>query len=71
MELVQEHGEELRQTGAVDNVPEWGVRGSGTEAWVHKAEQPLDTENHALLYQVRWSIHALELKRAALKMKKR
>ena len=71
MEPVQEHGEELRQTGALDNVPEWGVRGSGTEAWVHKAEQPSDTEDHALLYRVRWSIHALELKRAALKMKKR
>ena len=70
MEPVQEHGEELRQAGALDNVPEWGVRGSGTEAWVHIAEQSPDTENHALLYRVRWSIHALELKRAALKMKK-
>ena len=50
MEPVQEHGEELRQTGAVDNVPEWGVKGSGTEAWVHIAEQPLNTEDHALLY---------------------
>ena len=71
MEPVQEHGEELRQTRALDNVPEWGVRGSGTEAWVHIAEQSPDTENHALLYRVRWSIHALELKCVALKMKKR
>ena len=71
MEPVQEHGKELRQTGALDNVPEWGVRGSGTEAWVHIAKQPPDTENHALLYRVRWSIHAVELIRAALKMKKR
>ena len=45
--------------------------GGGTKAWVHKAEQPPDTEDHALLYRVRWSIHALELKHAALKMKKR
>ena len=70
MEPVQEHGEELRQTGVLDNVPEWGVKGSGTKAWVHIAEQPPDTENYALLYRMRWSIHALELKRAALKMKK-
>ena len=69
MEPIQEHGEELRQTGALDNVPEWGVRGSGTEAWVHIAEQPPDTENHVIFYWVRWSIHVL--KRAALKMKKR
>ena len=71
MEPVQEHGEELRQTGLLDNVPEWGVRGSGTEAWVHIAEQPPGIEDHALLYWVRWSIYALELKCAALKMKKR
>ena len=65
-----EHGEELRQTGALDNVPEWGIKGSGTKAWIHKAEQPPNTKDHALLHWVRWSIHALELKRAALKMKK-
>ena len=50
MEPIHEHGEELRQTGALDYVPEWSVRGSGTKAWVHIAEQPLDTENHTLLY---------------------
>ena len=71
MKLIKEHGEELRYTGALDNVPERGIRGSETKAWVYKAEQPPDTKNHALLYQVRWSIHALELKCAALKMKKR
>ena len=69
MEPVKEHGKELRQTGALDNVPEWGVRGSGIEAWVHIVEQSPNTESHALLYRV--SIHALELKRATLKIKKR
>ena len=43
MEPVQEHGEELLQTRALDNVLEWGVRGRGTDAWVHIAEQPPDT----------------------------
>ena len=71
MKLIKEHGEELWHTRALDNVLKRGVRGSGTKALVHKAEQPPDTENHALLYRVRWSIHALELKRVALKMKKR
>ena len=49
MKPIQEHGDELRQTGALDNVPEWGIKGSGTEARVHIAKQPPDTENHALL----------------------
>ena len=71
MKLIKEHGEELRHTGAQDNVLEWGIRGRGAKGRVHKAEQPPNTENHALLYRVRWSIHALELKRAALNMKKR
>ena len=71
MKLIKEHGEELWHTGALDNVPERGVKGRGTKARVNKAEQPPNTKNHTLLYRVRWSIHALELKRAALKMKKR
>ena len=66
MKLVKEHCEEFRHTRALDNVPKRDVKGSGTKAWVHKTEQPPDTENHALLYRVRWSIHALELKGAAL-----
>ena len=66
MKLIKEHGEELWHIGAPNNVPERGVRGSGTKAWVHKAEQPPDTENHVLLYRVRWSIDALELKCIAL-----
>ena len=62
MKLLKERHEEFCHTGALDNVPKWGVRGNGTDAWVHMAEQPLDTQNYALLYQVRRSIHALELK---------
>ena len=71
MKLIKEHGEELGHTGAKDNVPKRGIKGRGAKARVHIAEQPPNTENHALLYWVRWSIHALELKRAALNMKKR
>ena len=71
MKLVKEHGEELQHTRALENVPEKGVKGSGTKAWVYKVEQPPNTKNHTLLYQVRWSIHALKLKYAALNMKKR
>ena len=71
MKLIKEHGEELGHPGAKDNVPEWGIRGRGAKARVHIAEQHPDTENHALLYRVRWSIYALELKLAALNMKKR
>ena len=71
MKLIKEHGEELRHTGAQDNVPERGIRRRGAKARVYKAKQPPDTENHAILYRVRWSIQALELKCVALKMKKR
>ena len=71
MKLIKKHGEELWHTGAQDNVLERGVKGRGTKARVHKAEQLPDTENHALLYWVRWSIHALDLKRATLKIKRR
>ena len=71
MKLIKEHSEELRHTRAQDNVPERGVRRRGTKARVHKTEQSPDIENHALLYRVRWSIHALELKHVALKIKKR
>ena len=66
MELIKEHDKELWHTRALDNVPERSVRGSGTKAWVHKAKQPFDIEDHVLLYRVTWSIHALELKRVAL-----
>ena len=71
MKLLKEHHEEFRHTGALDNVPIWGVLGNKTDARVHMAEQPPDIENYTLLYRVRRSIHALELKGAALnKMKK-
>ena len=71
MKLLKEHHEEFRNIEALDNVPEWGIRGIGTDAWVHMAKQPPHTENYALLYRVRRSIHALELKGAALnRMKK-
>ena len=71
MKLLKEHHEEFYHTGALDNVLKWGVRRNKTDAWVHMAEQPPDTENYTLLYQVRRSIHALELKGIALnKMKK-
>ena len=69
MKLVKEHREELWHTKALDNALKRSVRGSGTKAWVHKAEKPPDTKNHALLYQVRWSIHALELKCVVLNKK--
>ena len=59
MTLVKEHREEFWHTGALDNVPERDVKGSGTKAWVHKAKQPPNTEDHALLYWVRWSINVL------------
>ena len=71
MKLLKEHYEEFRHTGALDNVLEWGIRGIGTDAWVHMEEQLPNTENYALLYQVRRSIHALELKEAALKRMKK
>ena len=71
MKRLKEHHEEFRHIGALDNVLERGVRGIGRDAWVHMVEQPLNTENYALLYRVRRSIHALEVKGAALnKMKK-
>ena len=71
MKLHKEHCEEFRYTEVLDNVPKWGIRGNETNAWVHIAKQPLEIENYALLYQVRRSIHALELKGAALnRMKK-
>ena len=71
MKLLQEHCEEFCHIGALDNVPKWGVRGNGTNAWVHIVEQPPDIENYALLYQMRRSIHALELKCTALKRMKK
>ena len=71
MKLLKEHYEEFRHTEALDNVPKWGIRGNETDAWIHMAKQPFDTENYALLYRVRKSIHALELKGATLnRMKK-
>ena len=71
MKLLKEHHEEFRHTEAPNNVPKWGVRGNGTNDWVHMAEQPFDIENYALFYRVKRSIHALELKGAALnRMKK-
>ena len=71
MKLLKEHHEEFRHTGALDNVLERGGRGIQRDDWVHMAEQPPNTENYALLYWVRGSIHALEVKGAALnKMKK-
>ena len=71
MKLLKEHHEEFRHTGALDNVLERGGTGIRRDAWVHMAEQPPNTENYALLYRVRRSIHALEVKGAALnKMKK-
>ena len=71
MKLLKEHHEDFRHTGLLDNVMEWGVRGIGTDAWVHMTEQPPNTKNYTFLYRVRRSIHALELKGAALnKMKK-
>ena len=71
MKLFKEHHEEFRHNGTLDNVLKWGVRGIGTNVWVHMAEQPPDTKNYVLLYQVRRSIHALELKGAALKRMKK
>ena len=71
MKLLKEHHEEFRHNGILNNVPKWGVRGNETDVWVHMAEQPLDTENYALLYRVRRSIHALELKGPALNMMKK
>ena len=71
MKLLKEHHEEFCHTGALDNVLEWGVRGIGIDAWVHMVEQPPNTENYALLYRVRRSIHALELKGVALNMMKK
>ena len=71
MKLLKEHYEEFHHIGALDNVLEWDVRGIGRDTWVHMAEQPPNTENYALLYRMRRSIHALEVKGAALnKMKK-
>ena len=71
MKLLKEHHEEFRHTGALDNVLERGGSGIQRDAWVHMAEQAPNTENYALLYRVRESIHALEVKGAALnKMKK-
>ena len=71
MKLLKEHHEEFRHTGALDNVLERGGRGIRKDVWIHMAEQPPNTENYALLYRVRGSIHALEVKGAALnKMKK-
>ena len=66
MKLLEEHYEEFYHTEVLDNVPKRSVRGSGTKVGVHKAEQPFNTKNYALLYRVRWSIHALELKRDTL-----
>ena len=72
MKLLKEHCEEFHHTKALDNVPKLSVKGNGTKAWVHIAQQSLDTKNYTLLYWVRRSIHALELKCATLKrMKKR
>ena len=71
MKLLKEHHEEFRHTGVLDNVLEWGIKGIGRDALVHMAEQSSNTENYALLYRVRRSILALEMKGAALnKMKK-
>ena len=71
MKLLKEHHEEFRHTGALDNVVERDGRGIRRDANVHMSEQPPNTENYALPYQVRRSIHALEVKGAALnKMKK-
>ena len=50
MKLLKEHREEFCHTGALDNVPEQGIRGFGMEAWVDIVEQSLGTKNYALLY---------------------
>ena len=71
MKLLKEHHEEFCHTGALENVVERGGAGIRWNAWVHMAEQPPNIENYALLYRVRRSIHALEVKGAAPnKMKK-
>ena len=71
MKLLKKHRGEFRYTRVLDNVPKWSVRGNMTDAWIHIAKQPLDTKNYALLYWVRRSIYALELKHATLnRMKK-
>ena len=31
MKLLKEHHAEFRNTGELDNVPEWGVKGIGTD----------------------------------------
>ena len=56
MKLLKEHHEEFCHTEALDNVPKWGIRGNGTNDWVHMAKQPPDTENYTLLYCVRRNI---------------
>ena len=71
MKLLKEHHEEFCHIGALDNVLEWGIIGIGRDAWVDMAEQPPNIELYALLYQMRRSIHALEVKGGTLnKMKK-
>ena len=44
MKLHKEHREEFCHIEALDNVPKRSVQGSGTKAWVHKAEQPSKRE---------------------------
>ena len=71
MKLLKERREKFCHTETLDNFLKRGVKGSGIEAWIDKVEKPLDIENNVLLYQVRWSIHALGLKCAALNMTKK